>query len=192
MSLKHKVCIKLLNHQSHWALVKANQNTKEIIINKTQQRKCTYTEKLVSPKQLILIPHMPYIHCPEIYLNGEVYMGPSVTLLSKIIMLLSRYVNSTVLIRYHVFSWWKSLWALSQSLFYINDINQNGIHQNIPKSIRHVILRAFLQAIFRSTNEILKSRTGSPTRKHQASWFPVEEKKIWKLSRGSYSWSNVT
>lgn len=191
MCLKHGVCIELLYHQSHWDLAQANQNTKEIIINKTQERKCTYTEKLVSPKQLILTLHIPYIHWLEINLNGEVNVGPLVTLLSKIIMLLSRYVHSTLFIRYHFFSWWKSLWALSQSLFYINDMNQNGIHQNIPKSIRHVILRAFLQAIFRSTNEVLKSRTGSPTRKHQASWFPVE-KKIWKLSRGPYSWSKVT
>lgn len=103
MSLKHRVCTELLNHQSHWDLAQANQNTKEIIINKIQERKCTYTEKLVSPKQLILTPHIPYIYWLEINLNGEVYVGPSVTLLSKIIMLLSRYVNSTLFIRYHVF-----------------------------------------------------------------------------------------
>lgn len=103
MSLKHRVCIKLLNHEIHCDLAQANQNTKETIINKAQGRKCTYTEKLVSPKQLILTPHMLHVHWLEIFLNGEVYVGPSVTLLTKIIMLLSRYVNSTLFIRYHVF-----------------------------------------------------------------------------------------
>lgn len=114
-------------------------------------------------------------------ISRGVYTGPSVTLVPVIIILVSRYVNSTLFIRYHGFSWQTSLWAFSQSLLYINDINQNGIYQKIPKSIRHVILRAFLQVILRSAIEVLRNRNGSPTRKHQASWFPMEKKKIWKL-----------
>lgn len=110
-------------------------------------------------------------------ISRGVYTGPSVTLVPVIIILVSRYVNSTLFIRYHGFSWQTSLWAFSQSLLYINDINRNGIYQNIPKSIRHVILRAFLQAILRSAIEVLRNRNGSPTRKHQASWFPMEKKK---------------
>lgn len=57
--------------------------------------------------------------------------------------LVGEYTNSTLFIRYIISSWLKSLWSLSQSLPYINDINEIGIYQNIPKSIRRVFLRAF-------------------------------------------------
>lgn len=38
-------------------------------------------------------------------ISGGVYTGPSVTLVPVIIILVSRYVNSTLFIRYHGFSW---------------------------------------------------------------------------------------
>lgn len=84
--------------------------------------------KPVKPKQLMLTSHFPSVHWLEIYPSGRLSTEPSVTLLPMIIMLVSRYVNSMLFISYHGFFWQTSLRAFSPSLFYINGMNQNGIH----------------------------------------------------------------
>lgn len=175
------VFVTLLNHRSHWDLTQTIQNTKRKKKNYHQQKPQKENAPMLNVKTSTTKGSYTDIPFPLDSLarniSRGVYTGPSVTLVPVIIILVSRYVNSTLFIRYHGFSWQTSLWAFSQSLLYINDINQNGIYQKIPKSIRHVILRAFLQAILRSAIEVLRNRNGSPTRKHQASWFPMEKKK---------------
>lgn len=171
------VFVTLLNHRSHWDLTKTIENTKRKKKTNHQQKPQKENAPMLNLKTSKTKGNYTDIPFPLDSLarniSGRVYTGPSVTLVPVIIILVSRYVNPTLFIRYHGFSWQTSLWAFSQSLLYINDINRNGIYQNIPKSIRHVILRAFLQAILRSAIEVLRSRNGSPTRKHQASWFPM-------------------